>query len=103
MYVGYDSQPSDTGENESYTFDFANDVAVGETVSLATWSIVVVRGVDTMAPSRLVGAPVNAGTKTSQRIALLQDGATYRILASVLTSAGNTLSLWTHVTCSAPE
>lgn len=103
MYVGSDFQPSDTGESESYTFDFSNDFATSETISSATWSISVVSGTDASASSRLVGSPSNTSTKSSQRVTGLQDGVTYLLRAVVITSAGNTISLYSHVAASAPS
>lgn len=102
MYVGYDLQPITPNEVETFTFDFVNDVASGVTIVSATWLCSVASGTDASAASRLAGSPVNAGTRSSQRIAGCLDGVTYLIEARVVLSDGNTESLHSHLPCEAP-
>lgn len=99
MYAGRDFHPADPGESEIYTFDFVNDVLSGETLSNATWTCEAIEGTDASASSRLSGAPSNTGTKSSHRVANLQEGVKYRLRCVAVTSAGNTVSLFANVKC----
>lgn len=106
MYTSRDFSMSDPGENEVYTFDFVRDVETGETISSATWTCAVAddsHGEDEDAATRVSLTATNAGTRTSQRITGLVGGVKYVLRAVVVTSAGNTKSLWSHVTCEAPH
>ncbi len=103
MYVGRDFDPEDVGENEVFTLDFVNDLASGETITSAVWKCEVKSGSDSQAASRLSGAPSNSGTKSSQRVAGLLTGVTYRLTAVVTTSLSNVISLWSHVACQTPD
>ena len=103
MYVGKDFSPSDPGEEEPYTLNFRRDVADGETVATAAWTCSVADGVDDAAAGHIVGSPTNSGTKTTQRVEGLAAGVKYVLQAVVTTSAGNTVSLWSHVICTAPH
>lgn len=107
MYVGRDFLPSDFGESEVYTFDFAKDLADGETIETAEFVCSVAGDSvgDDASPQSHV-SPVDAiisGTKTSQRIAGLLSGVKYVLQAIITTSDDNTKSLWSHVTCSTPS
>jgi hypothetical protein len=100
MYAGSRFSPSDPDvESEVYTFDFRRDVAAGETLSSATFSIALVAGSDASPAARLSGAASVSGTKASQRIAGLKSGATYRLQCVATTSLGNTVSLYSFVEC----
>lgn len=78
-------------EDEYFGFDFAARLATGETISSVTFSIAVVIGVDASAAAMLSGSPVITGAIVKQ---LVIDGVvdvTYRLTASAVTSAGQTL------------
>jgi hypothetical protein len=105
MYVGRDFDPSDTGESERYTLDFVNDLQVGDTIVSAIWTCEVAAksaGADSGAASRVDGAAVNSGTKTTQRITGMQPGVIYCLTATVVTTLQDTVSLWSHVECKEP-
>jgi hypothetical protein len=103
MYVGRDFDPSDVGENEAYTLDFVNDLAPNEALASATWSCQAVTGSDPAAASHVSGAASVAGKTTSQRITGLLPGVKYRLQAVAATTFGNSVSLWSHVTCQSPK
>ena len=103
MYIGRDFDPGDVGENDVYTFDFVNNLNVGETLSSATWTCAAVTGADAAASTRLYGSASCSGTQTSQRVYSLLPGVRYRLQALATTSLGNTKSLWAHVTCANPK
>ena len=104
MYAGRDFDPSDTGENETYTFDLVNDLAAtGETITSAAWTCAVVSGVDANAATCVFGSATISGTQTSQRINGLKPGVVYRLQVKAVTSLGNTVSLYSHVKCANPK
>jgi hypothetical protein len=102
MYAGKDFTAGDPGESEVFSFDFSCDLQEGETIAGATWTCDVVRGTDANAPTRLLGAPVNAAPLTSHRVGGLLAGVRYRLQAVITTSLSNTLSQWSHISCRAP-
>jgi hypothetical protein len=97
MYVGRDFSPADVGESAEYTFDFVRDLAVGETITGATWVCWAESGSDPDAAARLIGAPSFSGTRTTQRVAGLLAGVKYGLQAIVTTSANNVVSLFSYV------
>lgn len=107
MYAGRDFPPADPGEYEPYTFDFVRDVAEGEIITGAAWTCSVAadsQGTDDDPMSRLAFvAPDNSGTVTNQIVTNLLPGVKYVLQATVTTSLGNTLSLWSHVECNQPS
>jgi hypothetical protein len=103
MYVGRDFDPSDPGENEVYSFDFTRDLADNEALTAATWSCTVAGGSDPSAASRISGSASVSGKTTSQRVTGLLAGVRYRLQAIATTTFGNTVSLFSHVTCQSPK
>lgn len=104
MYTGKDFQPSDPQESETYAFDFVRDLAVGETVTAATWTLTVAAlslVTDSSPASRLSGAAQFTGQVTTQRIVGLQAGVLYAVQAVITSSSGNIVSLWSHIYCRA--
>jgi hypothetical protein len=105
MYVGRDFDPSDTGENERYSFDFVNDLQSGDTIQSVTWDCTVsVRSAldDPNAPLCISEPAVYTGTRTTQRVSGMQAGVVYVLTASVTSTMGDTVSLWSHVECKVP-
>lgn len=102
-YVGSDFSPTDPGEIEAYSFDFARLLGTGETISSSAWSIVVVSGVDASPSSRLIGSAHVTGSVASQLIGNCLGGVTYLVTATVTTSTGQTLALWSHLACVTPS
>lgn len=104
MYAGRDFSPAEKAESQQYGFDFVNDLSEGESLTAATWTLIVREGADPTPNARLVGAPAlvipegtTVQTATKQRIAGLLPDVIYTVRAVVTTSAGNTLSLWSHI------
>jgi len=105
MYVGRDFDPSDNGESERYTLDFVNDLQAGDTIVSATWTCEVAAksaADDVDAASRIAGAAVYLGTKTTQRVSGMVPGVTYCLTATIVTTMSDTISLWSHVECKEP-
>jgi hypothetical protein len=105
MYVGRDFDPTDAGESERYSFDFVNDLQVGDAIAAAVWTCEVAAksvGADAGAASRIDGPPVFTGTKTTQRVSGMVPGVIYCLTATVTTNLLDTVSLWSHVECKDP-
>lgn len=110
MYVGKDFDPSDTGEAETYGFDYGAILAAGETIASVVWTCAVISGSDSIPMSRLNGSPNiiaspstgAASAATTQSVSTMLPGVQYRLQALVTTSLGQKLSLWSHVQCNAP-
>ena len=103
-YAGRDFSPAEQAESQTYGLDFVNDLAEGESVTAAVWELTVREGEDPNPGSHLVGPPVlvtptgtTVQTATMQRIKGLLPDVRYTVRAVVLTSASNTLSLWSHI------
>jgi len=103
-YCGRDFSPAEQAESLIYGLDFVIDLSEDEVLTEAAWEISVRHGVDPAPMSHLIGDPelvVPGGatrqTATTQRIAGLLPDVTYTVRAIVKTSAGNTYSLWSHV------
>jgi hypothetical protein len=90
-------------ETSTFTFDFVNFLGTGETISTATWSIASLLGIDASPSSRLVGTTSVNGTQVLQRIGTGVAGETYRITATITTSASQTLTLYAHCPCIAQQ
>jgi hypothetical protein len=107
MYVGREFSPADSVESEDYTFDFVKDLADGETIVSASWTCSVAddsEGADENAADHVAAPPPTYdGTRTTQHVSGLVAGVKYVLQAVVQTSAGNTVSLWSHVTCMDPQ
>lgn len=101
MQITTGFSPSDVGEAEFYGFDFSRLLGSGETIVGATWICTLVNGTDASPSSRLSGSPILNGGITTQFVSGLLAGVTYSLQALVTTSAGQTLSLYAHVTCQA--
>jgi hypothetical protein len=78
-------------ENKLLSFDFALELATGETISTATSSVIVIDGTDGSASSLLSGSPTISGTKAVQRVQGGVAGVTYRLIVTITTSLSNTL------------
>lgn len=113
MYTQMDFDPAEITENELFGIDFLYDLsrlAPGEQLaSVTAVTLAVISGVDATPAGHLVGSPyvaVNPFNKTGlvtmavQRISGLLAGVFYSLQADVLTTNGNTLSLWSRI---APE
>jgi len=106
LYVGKDFHPSDSGEDETYAFDFVKDLDDGETLVTSTWYCTVAddsEEEDSDAPDHIVLSASIEGSVTKQRISGLQANVKYVLQAVVTTNFDNTRSLWSHVLCRLPH
>jgi hypothetical protein len=82
-----------TSETVSTVFDFISRLAVGETISTQVVTASVYSGTDA-APSAIVsGSATASGTQVTQKITAGVLGVMYKLLCTITTSAGQTLSL----------
>jgi hypothetical protein len=84
--------------------DFVNDLEHNEVLTSSVWEMVPVAGVDPHPSAHLEGPSIvcvplgsNARTATIQRVGGLLPGVTYLVRAVVITTLGNTRSLWSHI------
>ena len=77
-------------ESQPLGFDFVDDLDVGETISSATFSVVVVDGADPDVGDMLTGSSAISGSEVRQRVRNGVAGVTYEVRAVVVTSASNT-------------
>ena len=103
MYIGADYSAIDPTETAAFSMDFTNDLGSGETINTATWTCVDITGLDTSASSRLIGSATTTGSIVTQRVGTCLAGSIYRLTATIVTSASQTLSLWSHVACVTPN
>ena len=104
MYIGRDFSPQQQGESEVFGIDFVMDLNAGEVLQSSRWFLTVVDGADPnpgkhlQGPSKVV-KPLGSEivTATIQRIGGVLPDVTYVVEAVVITSLGNTRSLWTHL------
>jgi hypothetical protein len=94
-------------ESETFGLNFVNDFTAGEVISSIVgnqWNISVAAGTDTNATAHLVGSATivtpdgaTSAIATIQRISGLLPEVTYAVQAVVVTSLGNTKSLFSHI------
>jgi hypothetical protein len=89
-------------ETATFTFDFSSMLGMGETILTATWTMQALNGLDQAPSSRLAGSPQISGNAVLQSIGTCVAGEQYRILATVTTSAAQTLTLYAHCQCITP-
>ena len=84
--------------------DFVNDLEVNEELTSSIWTCTVAAGADDTPHKRLEGPSITLipmggekKTATVQRIGGLLPDVTYVLKAEVITTFGNTRSLWSHV------
>jgi hypothetical protein len=103
-----DLPPITAGEELYITFDFAPELAIGETVaSVSSVTCTLVAGSDLHPSDRTIDDPVvSPSPNTSiadcavrQLIGGMVSGTRYRLQSLVATSANQTLSIETHIDC----
>ena len=96
-----DFSPIYSTEQVILSFDFSAALAPAETLvnGTATVPIILVVGTDATPSLRLIGGPAIIGSFVAQMVGLLQPGATYDIIATVMTSASQTLTTNAHQSC----
>lgn len=80
-------------ENEVFTVDYADDLADGETILSAAWSISTVDGTDPAAASMISGSAQITGSIVCQRITGGVPGVRYAPICTAQTSMGQKLVL----------
>jgi hypothetical protein len=88
-----DFTPKRVGESEVLTVDYVDDLAPGETILSASWSMRVKAGSDPAASSMIQGTVTVTGTKVSQMVTAGVAGVLYEPLCTALTSLGQTVEL----------
>jgi len=104
MFVGRDFSPQEPEESEVLGLDFVNDLQRDETLMNSVWEMTVANGIDTDPSAHLEGPSFvvepdgsSAKTATIQRVGGLVPGVNYKVRAIVVTTLGNTVSLWSHI------
>lgn len=86
-------EPKHVSEIISLVFDFASQLAVGETISSASTSSTVYSGTDPYASSVVTGSATISGTQVTQKVHDGAAGVTYLIACTAVTSTGETLTI----------
>lgn len=81
-----------TTESEPFLFDFINVLGDTETISSATFTILVKDGSDSNPSAMLAGIPAIIGTRVAQQLQGGLDQVTYRVVLTITTSLNNTLT-----------
>ena len=89
LRVPLESKP--TGETKTYQFDFASDLASGETLSSYSTVATVYSGTDASPSSIISGSASASGSIVSQKITAGTVGVIYQLLCTAVTSASQTL------------
>jgi hypothetical protein len=105
--------PIDAGvEFETITFDFGPELTPGTTITaVAGVTCSLHSGTDATPTARIIGAaqiaesPTNGAASTAvlQLVGGMVAGAKYKLQVVVNTSDGQTLSLWTRISCIQPD
>jgi hypothetical protein len=101
MYVGRDFTNADPQENAVYSFDFTQQIGnPADPITSVSWQInsTGVDVVDTN-PSSHLSLPGINGQVVSVLVSGLMPGAQYQLLAAAKFGSGQTLALWSNVTC----
>jgi hypothetical protein len=80
-----------TAEKWKATFDFAEDLATGETISSSDWAVTVVKGTDATPSGVLTGSPTISGSKVTHMLQGGLEGVTYCIRCAATTSQSQIL------------
>lgn len=85
--------PKLLGEVVDVTFDFSSRLGVSETISTKSVAASVLSGVDASPSAIISGAASSSGAIVTQRLTGGVLGVLYELLATVTTSAGQTLQI----------
>lgn len=84
------------------SFDFTAGLGDGEVLTGSpAVSVVLVSGTDATPSSRLIGSPSTVGNSVLQMVGTCQAGAIYDFIATITTSASQTLTTNAHLPCQA--
>lgn len=81
------------GETLSVVFDFISRLAISETISTQVVTAAVYSGTDASPSAIISGAATASGTQVTQSVTAGVLGVMYKLLCTITTSAGQTLSL----------
>jgi hypothetical protein len=104
MYVGNDFSEINVGEEVPLTLDFVNDLNSGESIDHAqqpSWVCTVTSGIDSTPDDCWIEPPTIEGTATTRLFGNAKAGVTYRVTATILSTDGATLILYSHIPCRA--
>lgn len=85
--------PKNTAETKNLVFDFISQLAIGETISSASCASSVWTGTASAAANIISGSSSISGTKVTQAVAGGTNGTIYNITCTIVTSAGQTLTM----------
>jgi hypothetical protein len=85
--------PKDPAAKEFFSFDYRWQLADGETISSAVWTVSVLSGTDPSPASMLSGAAVIFGSRVSHLIIGGVEGVKYCVECKATTSAGQEIVL----------
>lgn len=80
--------PKDPEEIKLLTFDFAGELASGETISTVDITCAAVSGTDAGAAAMLLGVPVISGNKVAQKVQAGINAVTYRLRCKATGNGG---------------
>ncbi len=96
-YLGRSFPAQTSGEERDLVFDFSALAHRNDSVSSATWAIVVDDGTDASSSSRLIGSESHDGLISSHRIGGLVDAVRYKLTVTATMLSGATLVLYSYV------
>lgn len=99
-YVGRDFDPLSPNETKDISFDLRAKGWLGpcESITSAAVTIGLEDGTDATPQSRLSGSVlVSCGSKVTQRLTTLQDGAKYKLTALATLNDGEVLELYSYI------
>jgi hypothetical protein len=97
-----DFTPKFVGDTERFSFAFAEDLELGETIASATWTVTVLSGVDPAAATMPQGPTKIDGAYVHQLVGGGLPGVTYKFSCTVVTSGGETVTKSGHCLVSYP-
>lgn len=96
--------PKPTTSTEYFSFDFSAMLGVGETIASASYTLTLSAGTGTSgSPLAVSGSVTINGAIVSQLLTGGQGNAIYLVTCNVVTSLGQTLSLWSDLQVVAPS
>ena len=96
-------EPKYGAEIQKQVFDFASDLAVGETISTQTVTATVYSGTDANPAAIISGGASASGTKVTQTITGGFTGVIYVLTCTITTSLSQTLKLVGYLLILPPE
>lgn len=106
-FAGQDFSPIGIGSIEILSFDYAQLLETNETIDGASWTAELTSGTDADPQNIIDGAAQVDGSIVLQLIDLtdtanVQNANTYLLTCAAVTSLGQTILVWAHVTAVTP-